>query len=98
MGTDAQQDVVTPIIHMNGDRAETLTSNLWHAWKALRAAQAALRECSPNGRNYYPEPGRFERALEQHKQRVMLLKDVADSLSAEVIAIRDRESKKRRER
>jgi hypothetical protein len=75
--------VVTPIIHLNGDRRETLVRNLEHAYRAVRAAQTALAECAGNGRNFYPDPGRFERYQAQHRERHDHLQAVMDSLAAE---------------
>jgi len=82
-------EVVTPIIHMNGDRKDTLIRNLEDAYRAVRAAQLALRECAPNGRNYYPEPGRFERARAQYDARMAQLERVIESLDAEARKIED---------
>ncbi len=81
--------VVTPIIHLNGDRKETLVTNLENAYKALRKACLALMQSAPNGRNFYPEPGRYERAYEQHTIRMQHLQEVLDSLSAEVNQIEE---------
>lgn len=54
--------LIAPIIHLNGDRPETLLTAVMTAYQALRRAQEALTACAPNARNYYPEPGRFEQA------------------------------------
>lgn len=84
-----QPDVVIPCIHLNGDRKATLVGNLEAAYDAVRAAEEALRECSPNARNYYPDPGRMELALTQHRARQEHLHAVLASLEAEVIGIQD---------
>jgi hypothetical protein len=82
-------NIVTPIIHLNGDRRETLLDNLERAFRAVRAAMDALRQCAPNGRNYYPEPGRLQRAERQHRERQEHLQAVYQSLEAEAIQIDD---------
>jgi len=79
--------VITPIIHLNGDRREALMAQLEHAYHAVSAAMDALRQCAPNGRNYYPEVGRFDKAETQYEGRMAHLRAVRDSLQAEVIKI-----------
>jgi len=79
--------IVTPIIHLNGDRAETLVAALEHAYTAVQEAIEALRQCAPNGRNYYPEPGLLERAQIQYSTRQTHLEAVRYSLQAEATAI-----------
>jgi hypothetical protein len=81
--------VITPIIHLNGNRKETLIANLEEAYRALRTAQDALRECAPNGRNYYPEPGRLAQAEAQYRTRQEHLQAVCDSLLVEVEKIEE---------
>ena len=80
-------EIITPIIHMNGDRKETLLANLEAAYDAVQSAIDALRQCSPNGRNYYPELGRLQKAEAQHLERMKHLYAVRESLEAEAIAI-----------
>lgn len=80
-------EIVTPIIHMNGDCKQTLLNNLEAAYTAVGAAMDALMECSPNGRNFYPEPGRLQKAEAQHRERWDHLQAVRASLEAEAIAI-----------
>lgn len=79
--------IITPIIHLNGDQRETLLANLQHAYTAVRSAIEALQQCSPNGRNFYPEPGRLQKAEAQHAERMAHLDAVSRSLQAEAIAI-----------
>lgn len=84
--------VITPIIHLNGDRKETLVQNLKAAYAAVRNAQAVLQQCAPNGRNYYPEPGRFELALAQHTARQQALLEIRKSIEDEMFQI-DKETR-----
>ena len=81
--------IVTPIIHMNGDRKQTLMDNIENAYMAVREAMKKLRECAPNGRNYYLVPGRMQLAEAQHRERQENLNAVYKSLEAEAIAIQD---------
>ena len=80
-------NIITPIIHLNGDRRETLLANLEAAYRAVYAAIDALQECSGNGRNFYPEPGRLERYQAQHEARWLHLRTVEQSLLDEAEAI-----------
>ena len=84
---NADNTIVTPIIHPNGDSAEVLLTNLKEAFRAVRAAIEAVYSCAPNGRNYYPEPGRFKRALVQNDERLAKLLAVKQSIRDEAIAL-----------
>ena len=79
--------VITPIIHLNGDRRETLLAQLTTAYRAVSDAMNWLSQCTPNGRNYYPEPGRLQLAEHQHHARMQHLQAVYKSLEAEAIQI-----------
>lgn len=79
----AHLPIVTPIVHPNGDRRETLLDNLETLYKALQAADLALAVCSSNSRNFYPEPGRWERYQTQHTERQHHLRALMDSVVAE---------------
>lgn len=80
-------DIITPIIHLNGSGKRALLDQLCTAYRAVQDAMDALRQCAGNGRDFYPEPGRFERYERQHQERYMHLKTVLDSLQAETIKI-----------
>ena len=75
---------VIPIVHLNGDRKETLTRTLEQAYRALRAAEGAVQQCAGNARNFYPDPGRWEQYCAQHRARLAHLRAVMESLIAEV--------------
>ena len=80
-------DIITPIIHMNGSGKRALIDQLCTAYRAVQDAMDALGKASPNGRDYYPEPGRLQKAEAQHRARITQLQAVADSLMAEAEAI-----------
>ena len=80
-------DIIVPVIHLNGDRAEALMDQLGAVWDCLENARAALRAAGPNGRNYYPSPGRLEQAIVQHTRRLMAIDALQDELKAEMDAI-----------
>jgi tRNA isopentenyl-2-thiomethyl-A-37 hydroxylase MiaE len=79
--------VFVPVVHMNGDRRETLLDNLECAYMAVRTAMDALRQCTPNGRNAYPVPGLMVKLEAQHRERQEHLMAVYKSLEAEAIAL-----------
>jgi hypothetical protein len=78
---------VTPIIHLNGDRKETLQNALIDTYHDARRLERALVDTCPNARNYYPEPGRLEQAMLHHQARCMAVRAVMQSLLAEYDAL-----------
>ncbi len=91
MGVTVYIPRCSPIVHLNGTSPERLIDALSDAYDAVNTAIDKLRECAPNGRDYYPEPGRMEKAIDQHRVRGEYLKAVLDSIQAEIISIDDRE-------
>lgn len=83
-------DLVMPIVHLNGTSAESLLEERGNAWNAINEAYAALRRMAPNARDYYPgQPGLFEQAVAQHTRRLQALHDVMDELEMECDSIAD---------
>lgn len=80
-------DVVSPIVHLNGTSAERLIEQLSDVYDAAEQLYAALKQAAPNGRDYYPEPGRLERAIAQHRQRMAAVQAIQASVEAEIAAI-----------
>lgn len=78
---------ILPIVHRNGTSRDALIAERAEAGRAVRAALIALGEMAPNARDYYPEPGLFERARAQHDARVAALRAVYDGIEAEAIAL-----------
>lgn len=89
-------DVIAPIIHLNGTSAERLKDALSNAYDKLYEASEALRECGPNGRDYYLKPGLMEKAIEQHRGRQHAIRDVMAGIEAEMDAI-DEQTKDRKQ-
>jgi hypothetical protein len=79
--------VITPIIHMNGDTEKELLRQLRDVYLAVQNAIDALRLAAPNPRNYCLEAGRFAKAMAQHRERMLALHGVRDSLIEESQAI-----------
>lgn len=82
-----QTSVIAPIIHGNGTSAESLKEALSNAFDAINAALDKLRQCAPNGRDYYLEPGRLWLAEGQHVNRQNALLNLMNELESEMEAI-----------
>ena len=89
MYSDEAQKIITPIIHINGDKREVLVASLKTLYNALRATKDALRACAPNNRNFYPIPGRMALALAQHWERREHVTALIASVSAEMLQLDD---------
>jgi hypothetical protein len=81
--------VIVPIVHLNGDRKETLMDQLASVYAALRDAEDVLRDAAPNARNYYLVEGLFEQAVTQHRARQVQLDAIIQSVDAEMIALNE---------
>ncbi len=78
-----------PIIHLNGSGKDNLLEDREAVYSALCDAEVALRKMAPNGRDYYPDPGRMTRAEALHRARQEHLRELIDAIMAEVEAICD---------
>jgi recombinational DNA repair ATPase RecF len=75
---------IVPIIHLNGSGKQNLMEARQGLCHALREAERALREMAPNGRDYYPVDGLFEKAVAQHRQRQQTLQRLLAEIEAEM--------------
>lgn len=79
-----------PTIHMNGTSPRELLAKLVAARNAIMDAQNALGECSPNGRDYYPQgPEALKTAMAEHDARARALNAIAEDLLALALHIQD---------
>ena len=78
---------MTPLVHLNGTSKAELLLQRSNAVDALRLALIALNEMSPNGRDYYPEPGRLEQAQAEHEARFLAVRAVRESIYEEIVAL-----------
>ena len=76
--------ITLPIVHLNGTSAAELVRVRSDAYDAIQAALEAMRHVAPNGRDYYPEPGRMEIAQEQHERRCRVLANIMAELEWEI--------------
>jgi len=79
--------IVTPIVHLNGTSKDALLEQREDVYQALRTVECALCQMAPNGRDYYPEPGRMEKAQAQHKRRMGMVGMLLEEIEAEACAI-----------
>ena len=77
-------EIILPIVHLNGTSPDSLIEEREVAFRGLYDAYAAMRQMAPNGRDYYPEPGLLERAIEQHDRRLRAIHDLQSELEYEV--------------
>lgn len=84
-----KHSITTPIIHLNGTPKQMLLDQLNNAYRKIDEAIYALRRAAPNGRDYYPEPGRMDWAVEQHDRRMRALCDLLSEIECEIQMIDD---------
>lgn len=80
-------NVVVPIVHLNGTGKEELLRQRLVFYEALREAEKKLCDMTPNGRDYYVEPGRMEKANAQHRQRLLTLAGLLAEIELEIDSI-----------
>jgi hypothetical protein len=81
--------MVVPIVHLNGTGKEELLRQRAGLWDALSQVEAKLRQAVPNGRDFYPEPGRYENALAQHTRRLETIGKLLAEVETELSGIDD---------
>lgn len=82
--------MMVPTLHLNGTSRTELLNEQLNVLQALRLARAAMIAASPNGRDYYPQgKGAFEKAQDEHTDRVRAIEDVLAKVEALAMAISD---------
>jgi predicted transcriptional regulator len=75
--------IIVPAVHLNGTSKESLVEALENAYTSVGNAYDSLRECAPNGRDYYIyKDNPFERAREEWRNRMERLDSVRRELEA----------------
>lgn len=82
-------DIIAPIIHLNGTSKERLLHYRDAAYIALENAAQALLECGPNGRDYYPKPGLMAKAEDQHRRRLQSIRNLQAEIEREIELIQE---------
>lgn len=80
-------ELVIPIVHLNGTSRESLIDNLSEVYNALEDVRGKLKQAAPNGRDYYPDPGRMDLAVAQHRRRLSAIDALQNEIEAEMEAI-----------
>jgi len=92
------RSLTTPIINLNGDRAETLLDQLRGIHDAIHAISKVLGNSSPHGRNYQCSPeGAYDAARRQHQVHCDALRNMEKFYTDQYLEIADqvRDSKRR---
>lgn len=76
-------NIITPIVHLNGTSMDSLISDRCDAYAAIQTALETLAKVGPNGRDFYPEPGRMDKAVAQHQRRMKVLSDLMAEIEEE---------------
>ena len=83
--------MIRPIININGSSALDLIDQRRNAMDALLEAIDALKQCTPNGRDY---PGHYDRCIadrETHFDRLSSLHAMREELLDEALHIQQQE-------
>ena len=83
--------MIRPILNNNGSSAFDLIDQRRHAMDALLEAIDALKQCTPNGRDY---PGHYDRCIadrETHFDRLAALHALREELLDEALHIQQQE-------
>lgn len=83
-----------PRIHLNGTAAGSLRDGYLEAMSAADKFLAALRDCAPNGRDYYPiSSSAASTAMQEHVDRLKKIEDVRRELEALALWVIDQNAK-----
>ena len=95
MKTPTTKTVIVPMIHLNGTSADSLMGAIDAAHDAIGQAYEMLKQCSPNGRDYYTHataPQAMTTAQDEHRARLLSLHNLQAELYAISLAIDERET------
>lgn len=77
-----------PTIHLNGTSRESLLEKLGEASETLELASLALKQTSPNGRDYYTQGATaLNQAIQEHMHRLRRLDAVKEEIDDLIVAI-----------
>lgn len=81
--------MILPIVHLNGTSKNDLIEQRREACIKLHEALDALSAMAPNGRDYYPVPGLFYKAVAISDARMATVRGIWKEVEAEAIALMD---------
>jgi hypothetical protein len=85
-GDEVTQPIL-PIIHLNGTSADQLLDDYGRFYDLLYKALDRIGLISPNPRDYYPEPGRMDKAVAQYERRCDTLRALMHEVEQEMDGI-----------
>lgn len=77
-----KQEIVMPVIHMNGTSVEDLLLDNSEAKNAIDDAVYRILKMEFNSRDYYPVPGSWTAALSQRIEIIKSLRDASEFFEA----------------
>jgi hypothetical protein len=81
-------DITIPTIHLNGSSKQFLIDQWSKTMEMLRLSMDCMRDCTPNGRDYYPQgEGVTEKARDEHADRSRKIQEVHDELMQIAIGV-----------
>ncbi len=90
--TTTRKTITTPIINLNGDRAETLLGQINAVHEAIRLLSQAIGPASPHGRNYQCNPeGSYDAARRQHQEHCDALRKMDQFYTDQYLEITDQQ-------
>lgn len=84
-------NITPPTIHLNGTSSKDLWQGYEAAYDAVRAAQEAIGKIEFNARDYYVQPGSWEKARDARSEQLQALSQVEEYLLQHLVAIRNQE-------
>lgn len=86
-----------PTVHLNGTGADTLIEGYAEAAAKVREAIEAVNRIEFHRRDYYVQPsGAWEKAVEEHDNRLRKLREVRDELEEIALAVANQQDAKLR--
>lgn len=82
-------NIVLPVVHLNGTSRLSLIEEQQEVLYSLQDVVAKLKNAAPNMRDYYPVPGRWQEALEQHKRRLTTITDLIAEVTTHIDQLDD---------
>ena len=88
--TTRPDNLMRPIVNLNGTSPEALIDARLEARTACLALMGVLQGLLPTGRDYIGHPDAYRRDLNIHSARLLALDNLLNDLGDEALAIQDR--------
>ncbi len=83
-------EVVAPFVNLNGTSKDDLIEQLTEVYSKLNDVYEAMRQATPNGRDYYMGEVPYEEARLQHMRRMKTVQDLQQELETQIGMIEER--------